>query len=87
MECHLVFVRTRTCGYLVMIYGCDLNLLILWLVLVLVVILRLTLDQFYWIYIYICGCCLDLYFVGEFPSKLLYQCICVKIKCKLYAHM
>jgi hypothetical protein len=52
MECHLVFVRTRTCGYLVMIYGCDLNLLILWLVLVLVVILRLTLDQFYWIYIY-----------------------------------
>jgi hypothetical protein len=31
-------------------------------------------------YIYMCVCCLDLYFVGETPSKLLYLCICVEIK-------
>jgi hypothetical protein len=39
----VIWLRTRTCGYLVMIYGCDLILLILWLVLVPVVVLRLTL--------------------------------------------
>jgi hypothetical protein len=49
----VMWLRTRTCGYLVMIYGRDLNLLTLCLVLVLVVILRLTLDQFYWIYMWL----------------------------------
>jgi hypothetical protein len=33
-----MWLRTRTCRYLVMIYGCDFKLLILWLVLVLVTI-------------------------------------------------
>jgi hypothetical protein len=81
----VMWLRTRTCGFL-----CD--GLCLWFQVAYLLacssscrVLRLTLAQFYWIYI--CGCCLDLYFVGETPSKLLYLCICVKIKWKLYAHM
>jgi hypothetical protein len=34
----VMWLRTRTCGYLVMFYNCDLTLLILWLVLVPVVV-------------------------------------------------
>jgi hypothetical protein len=84
----VLWLRTRTCGYLVMFYNCDLILFILWLVLVLVVVFEANPSLIFLdIYVCVCGCCLDIYFVGKLRQNLLCLCICVKLKWKLYAHM